>query len=213
MPSLIAENVVQVVAEYRSGGELVANVYHVHKGTAWSAPEILTLLGAFSSWETNDASPLRSSQVSLIRLVGTDLTSLTSDRVDQQLSAPISGGDLAAVLPNNVTFAVKANIGERGKGRNGRTFWIGLSEAMVVGSFVDDAVAGQIQSALNTLITDISAALPGASLGIIHTRVNNVPISPATFSSVDSFTYTNLEVDSQKDRLPGHKRHKRTVAP
>jgi hypothetical protein len=213
MPSLIATNVVQVVEMFRSGGENVQNVFHVHKGTTWTASDITALLGAVESWEAISASPFRSDQVSMFRLVGTDLTSLTSARVDLQLALPVDGQDAGAVLPNNVTFAVKANIGERGKGRNGRSFWVGLSEAMVIGSLMNTASADSIQSALNTLITDIAAAVPGAALCVIHTRAGGVPISPATSTDVQSFTYTDLTTDSQRDRLPGHKRHKRSVAP
>jgi hypothetical protein len=213
MPSLIATNVVQVVEQFRSGGEVVENTFHVHKGTTWTESDILALLGAFESWEVNSGADFRSDQVDMFRLVGTDLTSLTSARVDLQLATPVPGTDAGAVLPNNVTFAVKANIGERGKGRNGRTFWVGLSEAMVIGSIMNTATADGIQSALNTLITDVAAAVPGAALCIIHTRAGGVPISPATSTDVQSYTYTDLTTDSQRDRLPGHKRHKRSVAP
>lgn len=212
MVSLIAENVVQVVAYYRSGGDIVENVYYVHKGSSWSAPEILDVLGAFESWESTSASLRRSENVNLFRLVGTDLTSLTSDRVDFQLVTPVDGQVVSPVLPNNVTFAIKANIGERGKGRNGRKFWIGLAEDQVIGSTIDTAQADFIQSSLNTLITDVSAAVPGAALGVIHTKNGPLPISPATFSAIDSFTYTDLTTDSQRDRLPGHKRHKKPAA-
>lgn len=209
MVSLIAENVVQVVAYYRSGGDIVENVYYVHKGSSWSAPEILDVLGAFESWESTSASLRRSENVNLFRLVGTDLTSLTSDRVDLQLATPVDGQVVSPVLPNNVTFALKANIGERGKGRNGRKFWIGLAENQVIGSTMDTAQADFIQSSLNTLITDVATAVSGAALGVIHTKNGPLPITPATFSAIDSFTYTDLTTDSQRDRLPGHKRHKK----
>lgn len=213
MPSLISINTVQVVMQYRSGGEIVENVYHVHGGSSWDATEILALLGAFESWESTSASLMRSDQVSLFRIVGTDLTSLAAARVDLQLATPVDGQDVSPVLPNNVTFALKANIGERGKGRNGRTFWIGLGESFVVGSLMDTAHADSIQSALNTLITDVAAAVPGASLAVLHQRQGGIPITPAVTSDILSFTYTDLTTDSQRDRLPGHKRHKRTVAP
>jgi hypothetical protein len=213
MPSLIAVNVLQVVMQYRSGGEIVENTYHVHKGSAWTLTDIGSAISAFESWEATTASDFRSNQVDMFRIVGTDLTSLSSGRIDQQLAVPVIGQDAGGVLPNNVTFAVKANIGERGKGRNGRTFWIGLSEAMVTGSTMLSASADNIQSALNTLITDVSAAVAGASLCVLHTRVGGVPITPAVPSDIQSFTYTDLTTDSQVDRLPGHKRHKRSTGP
>jgi hypothetical protein len=209
MPSLVAVNVVQVVMGYLSGGEPAENVYHVHKASAWSAPEINDLLTVFSDWESTTAKSKRSDQVQLVRLTGTDLTSLTSDRVDIALVAPIAGTNVSPVMPANVTFAVKANIGERGKGRNGRTFWIGLAENKCLNNSIDETAAGDIQTALNTLITDVLSGPPAANLGIIHTQAAGLPISPASFTPILTFTYTDLFLDSQKNRLPGHKRHKR----
>jgi hypothetical protein len=209
MPGIVATNMISVVMEYLSGGEKCANVYHVHKSTPWTPINISDVLTTFTDWETATASPLRSNEVSLIRITGTDLTSLTSARVDVPLVAPIVGSNVAPVLPANATFAVKANIGERGKGRNGRTFFIGLAENKVAENSVDETFAGDVQTALNTLITDISGGTPAAVLGIIHTEVGGVPVSPAPFSAILEWSYTDLFVDSQKNRLPGHKRHKK----
>lgn len=208
-----AENVAQVVMGYRQAGEIVENVYHVHKGGAWSVADLGTLVGVFLSWETDTAAPLRSNEVDLIRITATDLTSLTSGRVDDQLTAPVTGGVTSGALPANATFAVKASIGERGKGRNGRTFWVGLAESQVNGAELAVATADNIQTALNTLITDVSTGIAGASLCVIHTRVNGVPLTVATFSVIQAFVYTDVFVDSQRDRLPGHKRHKKPAAP
>lgn len=205
-------NVCQVVMVYSSGDDLQENVYYVHKASAWTGPEIEDLLTVFSTWESTIASDERSQEVSLVRMVGTDITSLTGARVDLPLVAPIAGQEVSPVLPANVTFAVKANIGERGKGRNGRKFWIGLAENMVVENTVDETRAGDIQSDLNQLITAINAGPPVATLGVIHTKQGPNPIEPATFSAIVNFAYTDLTIDSQRDRLPGHKRHKKPAA-
>ena len=205
-------NVVQVTMVYSSGEDTQENVYYVHKASAWSQPDIIDLLTVFSTWESTVASDERSQDVSLVRMIGTDITGLTGARVDLPLVAPIAGQEVSPVLPANVTFAVKANIGERGKGRNGRKFWIGLAENMVVENTVDETRAGDIQSDLNALISAVNAGPPSATLGVIHTKSGGLPIEPATFSAIVNFAYTDLTIDSQRDRLPGHKRHKRHAA-
>lgn len=207
-----ANNVLQVVMVYSSGDDLMENVYYVHKNTNWSESDINDMLTIFSTWESTVAADERSQETSLVRMTGTDITSLTGRRVDLPLVAPIPGQEASPVLPANVTFAVKANIGERGKGRNGRKFWIGLAENMVVENAVDETRAGDIQTDLNDLISAVNAGPPAASLGIIHTVSNGVPVEPASFSPILSFSYTDLNIDSQRDRLPGHKRHKRPAA-
>src|SRR5690349_2806179 len=206
-------NIVQVQMIYTSGGEKVENVYHVHKDSAWDLTDLGSLAAAFVSWETSEAADLRSDQVQLIRVVATDLTSLSSGRIDNQLVAPVQGTDPGAVMPNNVTFAIKNNIGERGRGRNGRVYWIGLAEDMCVGSIINTATADSIQSALNTLQTDIATAVPGAALGVMHRPGGSPPSGVASFTPTQNFTYTDLTLDSQRDRLPGHKRHKKESTP
>jgi hypothetical protein len=197
---------------YSTGEDLQENVYYVHKGTTWSEADINNMLTIFSTWESTIAADERSVDVSLVRMTGTDITSLTGRRVDLPLVAPIAGQDASPVLPANVTFAVKSNIGERGKGRNGRKFWIGLSEAMVTKNLLDETRAGDIQQDLNDLISAVVAGPPAAALGVIHTHAAGVPLEPATFSAIVNFAYTDLTLDSQRDRLPGHKRHKRPAA-
>jgi len=206
-----AENVVQVVMGYRLAGEIVENVYHVHKGSTWSLTDLGSLVATFLSWETDTASLLRSNEVDLVRITATDLTNLTAGRVDDQLTAPVVGGVASGALPANATFAIKASIGERGKGRNGRTFWIGLAEDQVSGATIATATADDIQAALNTLLTDIATAIAGAAMCVIHTRAGGVPLTVATFTVIQNWVYTDTLVDSQRDRLPGHKRHKKKV--
>lgn len=214
MPSITAVNVARVVMEYTNGTlEKMQNSYYVKNVAAWSVADLEALVEAFSVWEETRASLERTSDVRLIRVTATDLTSLTSNRVDDILAAPVIGQRTSPTLPANATFALKANIGERGKGRNGRTFWVGLAEDQVTNQSINTVNADNMVTAMNDLITDIDTALPGAQLGIIHTTHNGVPIEPAEFSETQSYNYTDLTVDSQRDRLPGHKKHKRPVAP
>jgi hypothetical protein len=213
MPSIIAEKVAQVVMGYLSGGEPCENIYHVHSSVAWTTVLLEDLLATFQAWEMDTASLLRSDEAELIRATATDLTSITSPRYDEPLETPVPGALVSPVLPSNVTLAVKADIGERGRGRNGRTFWIGLSEGQVAMNLVGSVVVTDIVSALNTLITDITTAAPDQTLGIIHTVAAGVPLTPATFSPIIGWSVTDRSIDSQRDRLPFHKAHRVGVGP
>lgn len=213
MPSIVAENVAQVVMGYLSGGEPCENVYHVHSSVAWTMVLLEDLLATFQAWEMDTAAPLRSTGAELIRATATDLTSMTSPRYDEPLETPVPGTDASQVLPSNVTLAIKADIGERGRGRNGRSFWIGLAEDMVTDNAVGAVDVTNIVSALNTLIMDITTAAPDQALGIIHTMAAGVPLTPATFSPIIGWSVTDRSIDSQRDRLPFHKAHRVGVGP
>jgi hypothetical protein len=197
---------------YSAVDATMENVYHAHKDSAWTLTEVADLASLFRDWEEVTASPLRAGQVSLTRITATDLTGPTGQRADVVIDPPIAGGAAGPILPANVTWAVKANIGERGKGRNGRTYWIGLSEDMVILSQMDPTIGADIVAALNTLRTTLPASTLACDLGIIHQYVAKVHITPAPFSPIVVWSATDLLIDSQRDRLPGHKRHKRPTS-
>lgn len=213
MPSIVATNVAQVVMGYLSGGEPCENIYHVHSTVPWTTVLLEDLLATFQAWEMDTASLQRSTGAELIRATATDLTSMTSPRYDEPLETPVPGQVVSDVLPSNVTLAIKADIGERGRGRNGRSFWIGLAESQVTDNLVGAVVVTDIVSGLNTLITDITTAAPDQALGIIHTVANGAPLEPATFSAIIGWSVTDRSIDSQRDRLPFHKAHSRRVPP
>lgn len=210
MPALISTNTVQVVMKYRLGTEIMQNVYYVHKDDNWTQSDLDALNQAFIAWEEDTAAPLRSNQVALVAIKSTDLTSLTSPTLSAVLDDAIPGERINPAMPGNVTFAIKADIGERGRGRAGRKFWIGLSEDMCLENGCVEDIPASIQLAMETLSTLVAAALPGVALGIIHTVFNGSPILDALFSEIVGWTFTDELLDSQRTRLPGHKRIKRT---
>lgn len=212
-PALIANNVVRVVMQYAGGGAEMSNVYHVHKDTDWTPAQLATLEDAFVGWESDTAGDNRSQNVELVRITLTDLTSQTSDTRDTIMGAPIPGKRVSPLMPGNVTVAVKGSIGERGRGRSGRTFWIGLAEDMCVGCSITSPIGADVVANLNQLRTEIAGLAMGAVLGIIHTVKDGAPLTPATFSEIITYALTDYILDSMRDRLPNHKRKKRTATP
>src|SRR6266545_2039079 len=214
MPSLISTNVAEVVLTFSDiNSDIFENVFFVHKATAWDATTLSELVNAFVSWESDTGSAERGDQVTLVRVTATDLTSLTTDRVDAQLETPVPGQRTSPVLPSNVTLAIKKNIGSRGKGRNGRIFWIGLTEDAVEQNAILEARANLLITALAALEPVVQAAVSGTLVGIIHTVIDGVPQPDAPFSHTQNYAITDFIVDSQRDRLPGHKRHKKPASP
>lgn len=213
MPPLISPNVAQVTMFYQLGGENMENVYYVKSDVPWTQSALTDMLTEFTNWETTTASQQRSEQVSCIRAKAVDLTSLSSPMVDSIFVSPLVGQQVSPAMPGNVTYSVKADIGERGRGRAGRKFWIGLSENQCLENGCPDTFSDDIVDSLNTLITDITAANPDWVLGILHTVVNGAPITPATFSPIIGWVVTDLVLDSLRTRLPGHKRRRLPVAP
>jgi hypothetical protein len=206
--AVISPDVAQLVAEYRNSDTNMQNVFYVQKLDGWAAGDLEQLAENYLAWETAEAGPLRSNQISLTRVTVTDLTSLTHGRYDLQLASPLVGGLASPALPASATWALKKNIGQRGRGRNGRTFWIGLGENQVVQDTIDSAAASAIETAMNMLLSDLLTDLGGAEVGVIH----RPPVGTGEeydFTRQLVYAATDFLIDSQRDRLPGHKRHKR----
>lgn len=208
-----APGVLEVRLQYLSDGEKCENVYHVHHGSsiAWPEADIEDVLSTFENWEDTTASLLRPTDVSLYNMVGSDLTSLTAFRRSRAVSPAIVGSIASDSLPNNATMAITFNTGNRGKGQNGRQFWIGLTENHVTGNSVEAAHRDSIISALEALDAAIQTLDPAYRLVVLHRVVNGVHPPTAGTTNVLSFSTADLIVDSQKNRLPNHKKRKRAA--
>jgi hypothetical protein len=87
-------------------------------------------------------------------------------------------------------------------------FWYGLDENSVDYYSMTSAAADALKIAVDQLISTLDAT-GDFKLCVPHSVVNGVKINPRTNDVVVSAAYTDLFLDSQKDRLPGHKRQKR----
>lgn len=206
-----AIGVLEVRMEYLFDEERCENVYHVHNGTsaAWDDAAIEDVLSTFEDWETTTASALRPTDVQLVNMVGSDLTSLTAKRHSRAVVPAVNGQLPQDSLPNNATISIKFDTGNRGRGQNGRQFWIGLGEAQVAANSLEPAVRDDMISALEALRASIEALVSGYRLVVLHRTVNHVKPSVAGTSNVIGFAMADLKIDSQRTRLPAHKRRRR----
>lgn len=203
--------VLEVRMQYLFAGERAENVYHVHKGlsTAWGDAQIEDVLSTFEDWETTSSSLLRPTDVSLVNMIGSDLTSLNALRRSRAVVPAVNGAVVSDSLPNNATIAVKYDTGNRGRGQNGRQFWIGLAENQVDANTLHTAARDNIVTSLQTLLANIETLDSAYRLVVVHRVVNGTHPAVAGTSNILSFGMADLTIDTQKNRLPGHKRNKR----
>lgn len=210
-----APGVAQVLMQYTQQNQNLANVYNVYKGspTAWGEPALQALGAVFNTWEDEVASGERVSQVVHTGCIVTDLTSLDASRVTVPQSPPVPGNIGTDGLPNNSTLAIKASTGKRGRGLQGRIFWIGMADVAATGSTVSTTAADLIVSALEQLIGLIHAEDAAYDLVVLHRMVDGIIMPIATHDVILNYHYTDLSMDSQVNRLPNHKKHKRRSTP
>lgn len=208
-----APGILEVRLDMLLGGQNVNNVFHVQKGTSiWNETDMDTIAGIFQTYFVDHASSNMSSALTLVGKTLVDLTSLNGIRKVYGEDTPPAGNLTGDALPANVTFAIKLNAQNRGRGVNGRIFWPGLAEAQVAGNQLNSADADAIKGHIDWLIGQIISAGPaGAVLCVLSKWENGVWRASGIGREVTSATYSDLTIDTQKLRLPNHRKAKKKV--
>lgn len=200
---------VKAEMRYLVNGQNAENVYWAKASGTIDEALLDSLAALLIAWEDTEASAQRSADCDLVEIILTDMSSLAGVRKVYGVSPPQSGAVTGDAMPNNVTLAVKENIGQRGRGINGRKFWIGLAESQCAGDVVDGTVVTAIVGIMNNLRDSVAGLTGFEGLCIPHFVVNKVPQNPADTDVITGFSVANNVIDSMRDRLPFHKRHKR----
>jgi len=208
--SQLVPKVARFELKYTLPGTTIANIFHVRcTTTSWAEVDLDAVEQAFEDWFTTTGSQYINDSCFLYEITATDLTSMSGLRKVYPIDPPLAGNMNNELLPANVTFAMKASISTRGRGTSGRTFWPALGDTQVSNENITGAAANLIRTALNTLITDIGAVTNVDALVIPHFVVGGVRPPTVSASDVISYGYSDLVLDSQRCRLPNHKKHKR----
>lgn len=190
------------------GSQNAQNTLHALCATTPGLADLNDLGAVVDAWIETQWAPIASEDWQATEIVLTSLDSITGPRRSIPISPAVPGEVSFDAMPANATIAVKEDIGRRGRGTSGRIFWIGLAESQVNGNQVEAAAATAIVAALEQLRTDVEGLTNFEGLCVPHLVVAGVPQDPATSSLVQQFVLTNLYMDSQKDRLPFHKKRK-----
>lgn len=199
-----APNVVQLVAKYTSWNEIVENVYHYSSGGPVSTATLNNLIDAFINIENTNLKALRPTQTVLTEVSAADLTTASSAFVDRAVNPTIPGTNAGLGCPNNVTIAVAWRTGKRGRSFRGRTFHIGMTETMRTGNTITSGALAAFIAAYSNLL--VLGAAPIFNLGVLSKQQNKVKLDPCIFTPATACTI-DVNLDSQRRRLPGHNRH------
>jgi len=186
-----------------------ANVLHAQYTGAIGLDDLDDLEAVIEAWLTTDWAPIAASAWACTEIVLTDLDSLSGKRKSYPISPPIQGTDTAQPMPANATLAIKEDVGRRGRGIAGRIFFIGLSEAAVQGNEVLSTGVDAILTAYTNLNTTITALAVYNGLCVPHLKVGTSRPNPAEVDLVTAFLATDNLIDTQKDRLPFHKKKRK----
>jgi hypothetical protein len=190
------------------GSNNAETVFHVRA----TGPITLTLLDTLASlieaWVTSDWKPNAAVDWVATELVLTGLNSLFDPRKSYPISPAVAGADATGAMPANCTIALKEDIGRRGRGVAGRWFWVGLAKGMCSDNLCNSGVVTALLTALNNLANTIASTAGFEGICVPHLVVNHLRPPVATSDVITGFLASDDALDSQKDRLPFHKKHK-----
>ncbi len=203
--------IAQCTVELQADSQSVFQDWYFEKTSGWLHGEMETLgLAVMGEFQSN-LLPHFATDVTAIRVVATDLSSLASERAVVPFPLTPAGGTAGHSLPNNVAWSIQKQTGNRGKGRQGRIMWGPIPTSSVVQDTVQSAYADPVMIDIFAYITAVTGILGGIG-HVVLSRWDNKVWRPAGIGiPVTSMGYTNLVVDSLKLRLPQHKRRRITT--
>lgn len=205
-PFIPFDNTCQLNALYLLEDEPVENVYHFSGTAPWTATSMLGLAVQFAGWESTEAAHHRSSDVLYVGSIVRDLSTQFGAEVSHTDAVP--GILTGPRLPNHCTIAIKAATGLVGRSNRGRSFWIGLTQDQLDPSninLITSAVASALVAHMNAMVGLVWTN--GGKPVVASRRTGGHPRVVGVTTPILNYGLSNLQIDSQRRRLPGHNRH------
>lgn len=195
-------NTASVEMIFQSGPFTAQNNYHVQGDAPLTILQCAVIRGLFDNWDNVDCKARRNTAWSLTRIRTRALDSIEAPYEDYSLVAARAGTGGAAQMIASGTFCVKLLTGLTGRSRRGRMYWVGAPPPATNAQGVFSLAQAQgFVAALNELISILNDA--GYPLVITSFMSNHVYRVEGVNTPVTLATYSDLNADNQRRRLPG----------
>jgi hypothetical protein len=191
-------------------GQAVFQDFYFKHGTSWASGNMSVLASEAKASFLAEYPALFTNEVAFVRVVATDLTSLASERAVEPFAAGVVGEAVGGAAANNVALSIQKQTGNRGKGKQGRIMWGPIPAANMTANQVSSVYAALVIAAMDALVAAVIAEFPTAQHVVLSRWDNGVWRTEGIGIPVLNIGYSNLYVDSMKDRLPQHKRRRIT---
>lgn len=202
MPFIPAIFTVQAEFRYLQSGQKTENRLFFEYTSDPPVTEMENLGAQLLDWWTDNLKPLQNTLTSLREIYITNLTTGFSPTVSIVPTTGNTGTMTGSVLPNNSTITISFRTEGRGRSSRGRNYAVGLVEPnlgvggqTVLQSFADDLV-----TAYNLLTTPPSTGWTWSIVSFYH---DGAPRAEGLVIPVQSAVVVDLDLDSQRRRLPG----------
>lgn len=204
-------NIASVVFKSVYDSQNIQNTMYFEKAGGWVAGDMADLAStAEAAWIAQMLGHY-SNDVTFMGVVATDLTSLLGERAITTPDFGNVGTATGTSAPGNVAFAIQQQTGNRGRGKQGRFFYGPIPSGSIAENVIQQTPADGVVASLDAVVAAIVAGVPGASHVVLSRYAAGVKRPDGIGLPVTGMGYTNLYLDSQRDRLPFHKKRKITT--
>ncbi len=197
-PFIPAENTVKVEMVYNTPGGIAENTLYFADATSWDASDVGVIAGEIKAWWEDTIRNWQSTGVSLAKVRAQDISVEDGNFWEYTAGLPEAGLGATAVLPQNVTGAIKFSTGRAGRSYRGRNFFVGLGEAYVTGDTIDSTLIAGVMTGYEGL--DDPAVISKGHQVVVSYCQNGEWLTDAVVTAVNGRSFDNT-VDSQRRRL------------
>lgn len=196
-----APNTVKAVLNYLYDDQQAANVFNYYTPQTYTFQDMQYLaLSLANIWDTN-FKPNQVSEISLVSVVVTDLTTQNGQSYEYTTNLPAAGILNEQPLPANCAAQMIFTTPYRGRAFRGRAFIPGLGEQQNDGSALAQT-AKIAWLAAAAALQEIEYGAITWSLVVVSRSYNHIPRQVAECTPVTGYRIGNYIV-SQRRRLPG----------
>lgn len=212
MPFQPVPDTAQVQLVMAAGGINAQNTLYFRKVGGWDAGSLEVLAEQCTlQWDVFVA-PAVTSDWALIEAVATNLEALDGTKKIWKPALPIQGDIALPSGPANASFAIKFGMPRRGRGISGRIFAVGLPESEMGPGSLTSGHANLLVVAWKDFFTNVETEADCEHV-VVHRVVAGIVQPIGSAEPVSSYSFTDLSIDSQKLRLPNHRKQKRPATP
>jgi hypothetical protein len=204
-PFIPVANCASVELIYSLNPVTYENVLHVKKASPYTLADLQAVRAIVVSWDSATGKTIRTAGSTMVRVRTKALDTLGSPFEDYSVPSPVTGTHSGSVnLPQNVAYAIRLATGLTGRSYRGRVYVGGLNGDQASGTTVgviNTAARDAILTAYNTLMTSLASG--GHTLCVVSYRTGKAWRAAGVATTVQTITAADLNLDSQRRRLPG----------
>lgn len=201
MPFVPSPSVAKVALEFNWAGQNVATIWHCKHSAFPALADLNNLATHFGTTYWNSFLTSCGTNIALVRVLATDLSSPSAPQGSYVPAAPVAGTGAGGSVPLNVCWNFTKLTALRGRNYRGRLYMPGLLQSIVTAPGQGNlSTLGGIAAVILNRVTTMMIANWAA--GVLSQFILGGPRPSGVFTPLTAVS-TNDAIDSQRRRLIG----------